>query len=68
MKDLTGSKSEVNFIPYEQAYEEGFEDMQRRVPSIEKIQKLIGYKPSLDVVGIVSNVANYFKKQGVKAC
>jgi nucleoside-diphosphate-sugar epimerase len=68
VKDLTGSKSEVSFIPYEQAYEEGFEDMQRRVPSIEKIQSLIGYKPSLDVVGIVSKVIEYFQQKGSEAC
>jgi UDP-glucose 4-epimerase len=68
VKDLTGSKSEVNFIPYEQAYEEGFEDMQRRVPSIEKIQNLIGYKPSLDVLGIVSRVIEHFQKKGSGAC
>jgi len=68
VKDITGSRSEVTFIPYEQAYEEGFEDMQRRVPSIEKIHNLIGYKPSLDVVGIVSRVTEYFQKKGSGAC
>jgi len=68
VKDLTVSKSEVTFIPYEQAYEEGFEDMQRRVPSIEKTQHLVGFKPSLDVVGIVSRVTEYFQKKGSEAC
>ncbi|MDA1303636.1 MAG: GDP-mannose 4,6-dehydratase [Nitrospirae bacterium] len=68
VKDITDSQSEVKFIPYEQAYEEGFEDMQRRVPSIDKIQKLIGFKPTLDIVGIVSKVKDYFQKNGVESC
>lgn len=68
VKDLTGSQSEVKFIPYEEAYEEGFEDMHRRVPSIEKIQNLVGYKPSLDVVGIISKITEYFQSKGIEAC
>lgn len=68
VRDITGSQSEIKFIPYEEAYEEGFEDMQRRVPSIEKIHRLIGYKPSLDVVGIVSKVAEYVQGKGLKGC
>jgi UDP-glucose 4-epimerase len=42
---LIGSRSAVTYVPYEDAYAPGFEDMQRRVPSIEKIHKLIGYTP-----------------------
>ncbi|MFA5199989.1 MAG: NAD-dependent epimerase/dehydratase family protein, partial [Candidatus Omnitrophota bacterium] len=42
---LTKSKSKLNYIPYEKAYEEGFEDMQRRVPDITKISKFTGFKP-----------------------
>lgn len=47
---LSGSQSEIIFTPYEKAYEPGFEDMLRRVPSIEKITQLTGFKPhfSLD--------------------
>lgn len=47
---LTGSRSEIVYVPYDQAYAPGFEDMQRRVPSIEKIASLIDYAPrySLD--------------------
>ncbi len=44
--DLTDSTSGLTYIPYEQAYEAGFEDMRRRVPSIDKLQALIGYQPS----------------------
>ena len=58
VKKVTGSESELVFIPYEEAYEEGFEDMDRRVPAIDKIQSLIGFKPTLDIVGIVTRVAD----------
>jgi UDP-glucose 4-epimerase len=43
---LTHSRSSIQIIPYDQAYEAGFEDMHRRIPSLERIQKLIGYKPT----------------------
>ena len=68
VRRLTGSSSEAVLIPYDEAYGHGFEDMQRRVPSIEKIQNLVGYKPSLDVEGIVSKVTEYFQKKGYETC
>ncbi len=61
---LTGSPSTIVFVPYEQAYEEGFEDMERRVPSIEKIQQLIGYKPTLSLEEIVSRIIEHVKHRG----
>ena len=61
VKEMTGSSSEVVLIPYEQAYEEGFEDMNRRVPSLEKIHALIGYKSTLDVSGIIERVIEDLK-------
>src|SRR5512135_3204418 len=45
VKALTGSKSEIVYIPYERAYGEGFEDMPRRVPELAKIHSLLGYRP-----------------------
>src|SRR5262249_33355598 len=50
VKELTCSDSEITLVPYDEAYEEGFEDMPRRVPDISKISKLVGFKPerSLD--------------------
>ncbi len=50
IKELTGSNSEIRYIPYEQAYSQAFDDLRRRVPSLEKIQKRVGYqaKTSLD--------------------
>jgi UDP-glucose 4-epimerase len=49
VKEMTGSPSEIVFVPYHQAYEAGFEDMPRRLPDISKLERLIGYKPSLDL-------------------
>lgn len=59
-KGLTGSRSPITFVPYEQAYAEGFEDMPRRVPSIEKAHRLIGYRPTLGLDGILKSVNEYF--------
>lgn len=56
VKKLTGSDSEIRLIPYDQAYQPGFEDMERRVPSIEKISKLTGYKPQLKLRQTVARV------------
>jgi len=46
VKQLTESRSELRLIPYEQAYAKGFEDMRRRVPSVEKIYQLMGWRPT----------------------
>jgi UDP-glucose 4-epimerase len=56
VKKMTGSKSEIIHIPYDRAYEKGFEDMARRVPDISKIQRLMGYRPSLDLEGILERI------------
>lgn len=60
VKKITNSKSEIVYIPYDKAYEEGFEDMQRRSPDISKINKLIGYKPTMDIKEILEKVVEYF--------
>ena len=56
IKKRTGSDSPIKLIPYDEAYEEGFEDMPRRVPDLKKIGKLIGYKPTRSLVAIVDDV------------
>ena len=56
---LTGSSSQIIYIPYDQAYESGFEDMRRRVPSIAKLSALTGYAPTLDLDGILRTVIEY---------
>lgn len=58
---LTGSPSSIEHIPYARAYGEGFEDMRSRVPSIEKIQKLIGYKPKHNLISIIRDIIPSFK-------
>jgi len=60
---LTRSSSEIVFIPYDQAYEVGFEDMRRRVPDITKIRELIGWEPSVDLDGILASVVAYERER-----
>jgi UDP-glucose 4-epimerase len=51
-------------VPYEQAYEAGFEDMARRAPDISKIQRLIGYQPVLDLPEMLERVIAYERERG----
>lgn len=60
---LTGSKSEIRYIPYEEAYGEGFEDMRRRVPSLEKAKRLVGYEPTRTLDEIIHDVAKQFQDE-----
>ena len=62
VKRTTGSASAVQFIPYDEAYEAGFEDMPRRVPDITKVGQLIGYQPRLDLDEIICRVVEHFRK------
>jgi UDP-glucose 4-epimerase len=62
VKRITGSASPVEFIPYDQAYEAGFEDMPRRVPDIKKVHDLVGYQPRLSLDEIVCRVVEHFRK------
>jgi len=59
VKAITQSTSPIRHIPYDEAYQEGFEDMERRVPDISKIVNLIGYKNTCDLDGILSKVMEY---------
>jgi UDP-glucose 4-epimerase len=54
---LTGSTSGVKFVPYDEVYGAGFEDMQRRVPNLEKAKRLIGYQPTRTLDDIINDVA-----------
>ena len=60
--EITGSKSEIRYIPYEEAYGDGFEDMRRRVPGLEKAKKLIGYQPTRSLTDIINDVASEYRK------
>ncbi|NOZ05500.1 MAG: NAD-dependent epimerase/dehydratase family protein [Chloroflexi bacterium] len=61
VKVITGSDSEIVYVPYAEAYEEGFEDMPRRVPDITRIQQAIGYNPSLGIDQIIQRVVEYHR-------
>jgi UDP-glucose 4-epimerase len=61
VKQRTGSKSPIVSVPYDQAYEPGFEDMPRRVPALEKLEKLTGFRPGIPLNDIVDGVVAYFQ-------
>ena len=63
MKQRTKSDSPITYIPYDQAYEPGFEDMPRRVPSLEKLEKLTGFRPATPLTEIVDRVVAHFQKK-----
>jgi UDP-glucose 4-epimerase len=60
VRELTGSKSEIVHVPYDEAYEEGFEDMPRRVPDISKVGALTGFKPTVKLEEILNTVIEYY--------
>ena len=62
IREKTSSSSEIVYIPYDQAYEEGFEDMLRRVPDITKINRLIGFAPEAGIEEIIDSVIDYYKR------
>jgi nucleoside-diphosphate-sugar epimerase len=63
VKAMTASSSTIVRVPYDQAYEAGFEDMPRRVPDISKLRALVGYEPTVELDEILSRVIEYFRQQ-----
>jgi UDP-glucose 4-epimerase len=63
VRHLSGSKSTIKLIPYDQAYESGFEDMPRRVPDLTKVKSLIGYEPQNNLDDILVQVIDYFRRK-----
>jgi nucleoside-diphosphate-sugar epimerase len=63
VRELTGSSSSIKLVPYDQAYESGFEDMPRRVPDLSKAAKMIGYKPRYSLDDILIQVIDYFRRK-----
>src|SRR5215831_14996970 len=59
IKRITMSDSSIVFVPYDQAYEDGFEDMMKRVPDLSKIKALIGYSPTINLDGILTSVVEF---------
>ena len=64
VKSLTGSSSPIEFVPYDKAYEEGFEDMPRRVPDLTKVRNLVGYEPRVQLNEIITKVIEHFRAHG----
>ena len=61
VKEICQSRSEISLVPYEEAYEQGFEDMRRRVPDISKIGGAIGWKPTIELPRILQDVVEHFR-------
>jgi UDP-glucose 4-epimerase len=59
--ELTGSTSAIETVLYEKAYAPGFEDMQRRIPDIGKIKRVVGWAPKLSLDSIITDIANHLK-------
>jgi len=66
VKELTASRSEISFIPYDEAYEEGFEDMPRRIPDISKVNRLVGFRPEMNLEGILRTVIDFHSGQQLR--
>jgi UDP-glucose 4-epimerase len=60
--EATGSLSEIVYVPYAEAYGDGFEDMERRVPNIDLINQLIGWKPKRDLTSMIVDISAEMKK------
>ena len=63
VKSRTGSSSEIKFIPYDKAYNVGYEDMRQRVPDTEKIRKATGWKPEIPLAQTLDEIIDYFRRQ-----
>jgi UDP-glucose 4-epimerase len=68
VKQRTNSSSPIQFVPYNEAYEPGFEDMMRRVPCVDKLHALTGFRPQTSLNEIIDRVAMCFRqKEGLLA-
>ncbi len=65
VRDLADSASEIALVPYEKAYESGFEDFRRRVPAIDKIHAAIGWEPKTDLNTTIQQVIAYYQQKGM---
>src|SRR3981081_3192006 len=63
VKQRTGSSSPIEYVPYDQAYEPGFEDMMRRVPSVDKLYALTGFRPLTPLNEIIDRVSAFFQQK-----
>jgi UDP-glucose 4-epimerase len=67
VKERTGSSSPIVYVPYDQAYEPGFEDMFRRVPCLDKLEQLTGFRPAIKLPEVIDRVAAYHNRKKVFA-
>jgi len=63
VKTLTHSHSAIQYIPYHAAYEEGFEDIRRRVPDLSKLERLLNFRPTRGIEEIIQSVVDYFRQE-----
>ena len=63
VRDMTGSQSALIFKPYEQVFDNSFEDMPRRVPDISKLRRLVGYEPCVHLDGILESTIRYWEAE-----
>ena len=63
VKERTGSASPIEYVPYDQAYEPGFEDMMRRVPCVDKLHALTGFRPATSLNEIIDRVIAFFQQK-----
>jgi len=63
VRQISGSNSSIKLVPYDEAYESGFEDMPRRVPDLSKAAQMIGYEPKLTLDDILTQVIDYFRRK-----
>lgn len=66
VRDAADSESEVSLVPYEEAYEPGFEDMPRRVPDLARIQRVLGWSPTRDLDEILGDVIKSERQSGLE--
>jgi UDP-glucose 4-epimerase len=64
IRDKVNPEVKIEYIPYDQAYEAGFEDMRRRIPDLTKIQEMIGYKPTVETEEIIDRVIEHIRASG----
>ena len=63
VRALSGSSSPIKLVPYDEAYESGFEDMPRRLPDLAKVSALIGYRPRYTLDDILVEVIDYIRRR-----
>jgi UDP-glucose 4-epimerase len=63
VKLMANSHSEIEYLPYEYAYEDGFEDMRRRIPNLSKIKRLIAYEPAHSIEEIIADTLEYYRNR-----